>query len=226
MAGFFIEFRIHGYAIEYAKEVISSVARKFQARGVTRNRVVPHISLYGPGNTGDIRKVISAVKKVGRKYSIVPFKVSGFGYFNKTPKVIYLSISPSQQLNNLRWELSQELRKVSTCQPWDNQRSHSFHATIAFKDIDTKFKQIWSYLNSKEKPNINQHLLRITVIGARRRIVCEYDLVLGKLLNRKEALSKFWWRKTINRLGELQGLPVEQSLSWIQQIKKALGLNY
>jgi len=79
MAGFLIEFRMHGYAKEYAKDVVYSVARKFRVRGITRKRVVPHISLYGPSKTNDIRKVISAVEKVGRQYTLVPFKIKGFG---------------------------------------------------------------------------------------------------------------------------------------------------
>ena len=225
MANFLIEFRMHGYAKEYAKDIVYSVAKKFRVRGVTRKKVVPHISLYGPGRTDDIRKVISAVEKVGRKYSLVPFKVKGFGYFDKTPKVIYFDISPSKELEDLKWELSQELRKVSTGQSWDSGRNHSFHATIAFHDIDTKFNQIWSYLKSEKEPNINQHLLRITVIGHRRRIVCEYDLVLKRLLNRRQALSKFWWRRTMNRLRELQGLPPEPEklLSLADRIKKLFG---
>lgn len=225
MANFLIELRMHGYAKEYAKDVVYSVAKKFRVRGVTRKKVVPHISLYGPGRTDDMRKVISAVKKVGHKYSLVPFKVKGFGYFDKTPKVIYFDISPSQELEDLRWELSQELRKVSTGQSWDSQRNHSLHATIAFHDIDVEFNKIWSYLKSREEPDISQYLLRITVIGARRRIVCEYDLVLKKLLNRREALSKSWWRKTINQLQELQGLPPEpeKSLSLIERFKQIFG---
>lgn len=223
MANFLIEFRMHGYAKEYAKDIVYSVAKKFRVRGVTRKKVVPHISLYGPGRTKDIRKVISAVKKVGRKYSLVPFKVKGFGYFDKTPKVIYFDISPSQELEDLRWELSQELRKVSIGQSWDSRRNHSFHATIAFRDIDTKFNKIWSYLKSREEPDISQYLLRITVIGARGRVVCEYDLVLKKLLNRREALSKYWWRKTINRLRELQGLPPEKPVSLMGRLKKLFG---
>jgi 2'-5' RNA ligase len=214
---------MQGYAKEYAKDIVYSVAKKFRVRGVTRRKVVPHISLYGPGKTEDIRKVISAVEKVGRKYSLVPFKVKGFGYFDKTPKVIYFDISPSKELEDLGWELSQELRRVSTGQSWDSRRNHSFHATIAFRDIDTKFNKIWSYLKSREKPDISQHLLRITVIGTRGRIVCEYDLVLKRLLNRREALSKFWWRKTINRLRELQGLPPKKPVSLMGRLKKIFG---
>jgi len=225
MANFLIEFRLHGYAKEYAKDIVYSVAKKFRVRGVTRKKLVPHISLYGPGRTDDIRKVISAVEKVGRKYSLVPFKVKGFGYFDKTPKVIYFDISPSKELEDLRWELSQELRRVSTSQSWDSRRNHSFHATIAFRDIDTKFNKIWSYLKSREEPDISQYLLRITVIGARGRIVCEYDLVLKKLLNRREALNKYWWRKTTNQLRELQGLlpEPEESLSLVERIKRLFG---
>lgn len=221
MTNFFIEFRMHGYAKEYAKDVIYSVAKKFRVRGITRKRVVPHIALYGPGKTSDIRKVISAVEKVGRRYTLVPFKVKGFGYFDRTSKVIYFDINPSQELEDLRWILSQELKKISTGQSWDSQRNHSFHATIAFRDINAQFDRIWAYLKSKEESNINQHLLRITVLGARGRIVCEYDLVLKKLLKRREALSKYWWRRTINRLRELQGLPPERQpspLGWLRGI--------
>jgi len=65
--------------------------------------------------------------------------------------------------------------------------------------------------------------LRITVLGARGRIVCEYDLVLKRLLNRREALSKYWWRKTINRLRELRGLPPEKPTSLVAWLKKLFG---
>jgi 2'-5' RNA ligase len=207
MAGFLVEFRLHGYAKDYAKELIYSVAKKHRVKGVTRKRVVPHIALYGNGKTDDIRKVISAVERVGQKYTLVPFKIKGFGFFDKAPKVIYLDISPSKELEELRWELSQELRKVSSWQPWDTHRKFEFHGTIAFQDIDNKFNRIWPDIKSREEPDIKQYLLRITVIGAHSRIVCEYDLVLKKLLNREQALSRYWWRKTINRLRELQGLP-------------------
>ncbi|MFC2072851.1 2'-5' RNA ligase family protein [Chloroflexota bacterium] len=225
MASFYVEFRMHGYVKEYAKDVVYSVAKKYKVKGVTRKRVVPHIGLYGPGKTDNIRKVISAVEKVGCKYTLVPFRIKGFGFFDKSPKVIYFDITPSQELEDLRWQLSQELRKISTCQPWDSQRNHSFHATIAFRDIDAKFNRIWSYIKSKEEPNINQNLLRITVLGTGGKIACEYDLVLKRILSRREALSKYWWRRTISRLREVQGLPPEpeKPLSLIERLKQIFG---
>ena len=222
MTNFLIEFRLHGYAKEYAKDIVYSVAKKFRVRGVTGKRVVPHISLYGPGKIDDIGKVVSAVKRVGQMYTLVTFKIKGFDYFDKPHKVIYLDVSPSKELEALRWELSQELRKVSNCQSQDRHSStkFKFHGTIAFKDIDNKFNRIWSYIKNKEEPDINQYLLRITVIGARGRIVCEYDLILKKLLNRRESLSKRLFQETINRLRALQGLPPEKSVSSMGRLKK------
>jgi len=209
MTSFFIEFRLHGYAKAYAKRLIWSVAKKFRVKGVTGRRVVPHIALYGSGSTKDIRRVVSVVERVGQKYTLVPFRIKGFNYFDKPHKVIYLDISPSKEMEELRWELSQELRKISTCQSQDrhSMTKFAFHGAIAFRDIDNKFNKIWSDIKSREEPDIKQYLLRITVIGAHSRIVCEYDLVLKKLLNREQALSRYWWRKTVNRVRELKGLP-------------------
>ncbi|MBN1691991.1 MAG: 2'-5' RNA ligase family protein [Dehalococcoidales bacterium] len=220
MAGFLIEFRMHGYAKKYAKELIYSVAKGFRVKGVTRKKVVPHISLYGPGRTNDLRKVISSVEKVGSKYTLVPFEIKGFWYFKTKSRVIYLDIEPSKELESLRWELSRELRKASSCQTWDPQREFSFHSTIAFKDIDSKFEKIWSDVEIREKPRIRQNLTRITVIGKGGRIICEYDLMLKKLLSRRESLSKYWGRKTIQKLREFQGLPEEQNTlkkNWFQK---------
>ena len=122
--------------------------------------------------------MIVDVKNVAKNYNLVNFKLNGFGYFdNPGGKVIYADIEPSKELEELRWGLAKELMKYVRLKEWDRRERFSFHATIAFKDIDRKFSKIWSYLKHKEKPNIDQHLLRITIIGNRGRIVSEYDLM-------------------------------------------------
>jgi hypothetical protein len=202
---FLIEFRLHGYAKEYARDLILDVAQKFKVKGITKNKAVPHITLYGPSETDDINKVISHIIAIGRRYKLVPFKIKGFDYFDKQGKVIYLDITPSIELAKLRRELAQNLCRISTSQIWDTKHDYGFHSTVAFKDIDTKFKKIWDYVKSQEQPNINQYLLRITILKRNRTILYEYDLVLGRLLNRQEALSKSLWQKTISKLKLLQG---------------------
>jgi hypothetical protein len=89
--------------------------------------------------------------------------------------------------------------------------------------VQSKFNRIWSYIENKEEPNIDQYLLRITVIGVRGQIVCEYDLILKRLLSRREALSKRLFQKTINKLRELQGLPPEKPTSLIDWLKGLFG---
>ncbi len=202
MVHYFIEFRFHGYAKKYAKSLIHEVARKFKVRGVTQNRAVPHIALFGPFTTRHEEKVVSEVVNVGREFSLVPFIVKGFNYFDKEHKVIYIDIDPSTELKELRWKLAQRLCKVSNSQQWDNQKQFQFHATVAFRDIDRKFLRIWEYIKEKEEPNIKQHLLRITILKG-KRILYEYDLILEKLLNRRQALSRYWFNKTMSEFKKL-----------------------
>jgi 2'-5' RNA ligase len=196
MVHYLIEFRFHGYAKKYAKHLILEVARRFKVKGVTRNRAVPHITLFGPFATRQIGKVISELIEVGREFCLVPFLVKGFNYFDNKQKVIYLDIDPSKELEDLRRKLAQKLSKISDSQPWDAKKQFQFHSTVAFRDIDRKFSKIWGYIKDKEEPNIKQHLLRITIIKG-GNILYEYDLILKKLLNRKQALSRYWFNKTI-----------------------------
>jgi len=207
MKHYLIEFRFHGYAKKYSKKICYDVAKKFKVKGVTRKRVVPHISLFGPFTTKNERKMVSEVVDAARKYSSVLFTVKGFNYFdNPTNKVIYLDIKPSEELKELRYELARRLNKVTNSKSVQDKKSKDrffFHATIAFKDIDRKFNKIWGYLKKKEEPNINQHLIRITILKG-RRILYEYDLLQQKLLNRRQSLSKQNYERTIDILKRKQ----------------------
>lgn len=134
--------------------------------------------------------MIKDVESIAENYDLVNFKRKGFGYFNNpTGKVIYADIEPSKELEELRWVLAKRLMRYAKLQERDKKEDFSFHVTIAFKNIDLKFPEIWQYLKSKEIPKINQHLLRITIIGKGRKIVCEYDLMFKKWLNRRGALG-------------------------------------
>ena len=199
MPHYLIQFRFHGYAKRYLKKVIFEVARRFYIKGVTRKRPVPHISLAGPFETREIERVIMDVESVAKNYNLVNFKLRGFGYFNNPEgKVIYVDIEPSKELEELRWELAKRLMKYAELKEGDKNKKFAFHATIAFKDIDRKFSDIWRYLKSKEEPYINQYLLRITILR-NGKILYEFDLMLKRLLNRRAALSNRIWKKTILR---------------------------
>jgi calcineurin-like phosphoesterase family protein/2'-5' RNA ligase len=219
MTHFFVEFRFHGYAKRYLRGLVREVARKFRVKGAIKYRPVPHMTLfYSSSVTADIRKVLAAVEKVGEKYILVPFEVDKFEWSNgEEGKVIAAGITASPELKKLRLELQKELSKICIPHRFDTQPEFWFHSVIAFKDIDRQFGRIWHYVNTKEKPHINQYLLRITVLNQKGRIEREYDLILKRWLHRWQVIPPhgwYWWRKTINKLRELQGLPRKRRASF------------
>ena len=56
-----------------------------------------------------------------------------------------------------------------------------------------------------EERSISQYLLRVTALGKSKKIMFEHDLILHKTLNRWQALSRYWWLKTIRQFRELLG---------------------
>ncbi|MBA7613045.1 hypothetical protein ES703_20288 [subsurface metagenome] len=214
MPHFFVEFRFHGYPKRYLRGLIKEVAEKYGVKGAVKYRPVPHMTLYGPSQTAEFESIFSKIEKVAKKYTLISFSVCNFDHKGgEDGKVIAALISASPELRNLHRELAEELSQISAPKPWDNQDDYWFHTTIAFKDINQKFDLIWNYLNEKEKPQVNQYLVRITVLNQNRRIEREYDLILKRWLNRREALSERLYRRTVNKLRELLGEPAEPKVS-------------
>lgn len=208
MAHYLIEFRFSGYAKKYLKELIYEVARKFHVRGATRNRAIPHVTLLGPLYTRDERRLVKEFASVVSKYDLVRFKLDGFGHFHGSgffswllgkQKVIFAEVKGSNELNQLRIELVDRLKSFCTLNEHDYKTDRHFHATIAFKDINRKFDAIWKYLQNKRAPNINQYLLRVTLIK-NQKILYEYDLMQRRLLNRPQAKNSAIFKRTISLL--------------------------
>jgi calcineurin-like phosphoesterase family protein len=251
---FLVEFRLRGYAKEYAKWARGCTLRRAKELGVERlrqSKFVPHITLFGGAETYNLRDVTREVEKIGRKYTLVPFKlgIERGEFQNEDANWLYLDVHPSSDLEQLRWELAQSLCTLDvirhTCKSYDRDPKYKFHCAIikcAPSDSD-KFEQLSDYAETKLSPEafkqhkapvfgklfnivkkyifrdedesdsgINQHLLRVTVLRG-SRIQREYDLILKKLLSRREALSRYWWRKTIRGLRIELSPPREEQLS-------------
>ncbi len=248
MLHFFVEFRFHGYARRYANWARALTLRKAKRLGVRRqkqSKFVPHVALFGQAETYNLRNVTREVERVGRKFTLVPFKLSvKRGEFQKPDaNWLYLNVEPSQALEQYRWELAQSLRRLErkvsdTCQPHDCEPKYKFHCSIGKYDPrdSDKFEKLFSYAKTKcsleafkqhkasvfsrffniikkrifrveeeDDPGINQHLLRVTVLGKGSHIQAEYDLILKRLLDRQQALDKLWRRITIAKLRVLLG---------------------
>ena len=201
MAHYLIEFRLRGFAKRYSQELIKEIGRKFRVRGM-KDRI-SHISLYGPFTTNNERRMVSEIQNLCRRYDRIYFSFKKFNYFNNPKnKVIYLDVIPSEHLKQFRYELSAKLRPITSSKSREDRRSKDdfeFHSTIAFKDIDHKFNAIWAYLGKKKIPHIRQTLLRVTIIK-NGKILNEYDFLQKRLFNRRQALNKHLWMRTINLL--------------------------
>ncbi len=211
---YLIEFRFSGYAKRYLKELIYEVAEKFHVKGVTKKRVVPHITLIAPFTLGhpfwplnifikhDESRMVDEVVDIVKKYSMVTFKLKGFDKFDNS-KVIYANVKPSDKLKELQKELVKRLKRFCKLAEYDLAGDFKPHATIAFKDTGKKFNSIYGYIKRKEQPEINQQLLRVTIIKG-QKILYEYDLIQKKLLSRTEAKNKKIFARTIQILKQKQ----------------------
>ncbi len=245
----FVEFRLRGFAKQYAAWVRARVnreAKRLKIRKLGENKFVGHISLFGGAKTDSYKRVMVEVERACRNFTLVPFKIGGFDAFqNQDANWLFLDVKPSLELEQLRWELSQNLVKSQklindTCKPFDRRSKYNFHTSIGqYSPGDNdKFEKLLEFAETKcgletfrqhkasvilrlfniikryvfkieeqSYPNINLHLLRVTVLGRKNRIQFEYDLVLKKLLSRREALSRSWYRKSVARLLELFNSP-------------------
>ena len=201
MTHYLIEFRFSGKAKGILKDLIYTISKTYHVKGATRKKVVPHISLAGPLYTKDQKKLVKEFQNIIKKYDCVSFKLDGFDKFERENKVIFVKIKPSKELLKLRNEIVKKLKKFCDMNEHDYEKDYSPHATIAFKDIDRKFNQIWNYLESWEIPKMNQFVLRVTLIK-NSKILYEYDLMLKKLLRRSEALNRSLFQKTLEKYFE------------------------
>jgi hypothetical protein len=134
-------------------------------------------------------------------------KFSGFTSFGNWllgNRVLAIKIDQSSELELLRIELIAKLSGFCQLSKFDN-RKWKPHATIAFKDIDKKFGQIKAYLQNRSCPEIQHYVLRITLLK-NAKILCEYDFLQRRTLNRNQALNRETKKMTImllkNRLAK------------------------
>jgi 2'-5' RNA ligase len=201
---YFLEIRSSGYAKKYVDKISMELKSKFNSQHSTK----PHITLFGPFTIpGNQQEVVSKMIQVCKKYqnpNLIYYNLKGFNSFRKD--VIYLDVKPSEDLKNIRYELAQKLlpiTKSKSLHDKEGKNTFNFHMTLAFKNIGDKFNKIWTYLQKKEVPNINQHLLRVAILK-NHKILYEYDLILKKALDRKNSLRREVFADTINVFNKLK----------------------
>jgi 2'-5' RNA ligase len=176
------------------REIIRDISETFDVHGKTQHRPVPHVSLFGPYDTDDGYAVKSRTQRVLQDFDVVPYEIDGFDHFDS--ETLYVNVEPSPELASLRRRLSAELRPLSAEYPeYDADREYEFHITVAFKDIEQQFDEIWQYANETYDLQRQAYAKRVTALD-RREMMWEWDLPRGVALSQSEATSKASWEKT------------------------------
>lgn len=188
---YLLELRLSGSARKYVKGIVFDVANKFDVSGATRSRVVPHVTVIGPIKTIHEQKLIHEMIETCMKYDLMTIRFSGFTSFGNWifgNRVLGVKIEPSDELESLRSEIVEKIAGFCQLCKFDT-RKWKPHSTIAFKDIDNKFGKIKDYLENRSCPEIKHYVLRVTLLK-NRKILCEYDFLQHRALNRYEALNR------------------------------------
>lgn len=200
---YLIEIRFSGYAKDSIKELKDGISKNFH---VTNRKIIPHVSLVGPLSTNNEKRLIRAVVDIAKNYKLIKLNLDRVGHFED--RVIFVKIIPSEELEQLRVDLVDELDEFCDLSPFDKEKPFKYHATLVLHDIHHKFNKIWDYVQTWEIPKIEQYVLRITILTERRKILKEYDLILGKTLDRIQSLDKYIFKKTMKKLEKIRiGLP-------------------
>ena len=186
---------------------------------------VPHITLIynfrlKRAKDKDIAKII---QNVASKYSVIKFYYDGFelrkggrGY------VLAFKIIPSFELKRLRKEMYNKLKPFIEQHPdvldFNNADEFWFHATVGYRLSKRNCEFLRRKIQSFKRIYFPAFALRITLLK-NSRIVYEYDVPTGKLLNRESSLSRKYYAKTVkSHRKTLQVEVFEQSKSKKQKI--------
>lgn len=196
---YLIEIRFSGFVKDSMRELKGAISKNFH---VSQRKIIPHVSLVGPIYTDDEKKLVKEVVKVAKNFELINLQLDGFGHFDNN--VIFVKIKPSDELEKLRTELVDKLKEFCNLSEFDLGPDFKYHATLVMHDIYRKFDRIWEFLQSWKIPELKQHVVRISIINEHRKILNEYDLMLGKLLSRTQALDKKVFHRTLAELENIR----------------------
>ncbi len=186
-ANYLIEYRFQGSSKHDIRKMILRLTNKFHLHYAQPKRPVPHITLAGGFTANNEKQLVKDFASHCAATPLCRFTVNGFGYFHN-PRVVFIDINPSDKLKQFRWDLAQRLQRYCNLKSYDYQEDFAFHATLALHLGASDFAKVRRYIDSQPKPKYKHYMIRATLLK-NGKILCEYDFLQRRLLNRSEALD-------------------------------------
>ena len=106
MTRYLIDIRLMGSVKHQIRTLSDQLQEKFN---LGEKLVVPHITLAGPFSTDNEEKMVEDFTRVCTNQKEIPqYDVGGYGFFDGT-KVIFVTITPDENLKQFRYQLSRAI---------------------------------------------------------------------------------------------------------------------
>jgi 2'-5' RNA ligase len=132
-------------------EIKAYISARFDSKAALRSP--PHITLHMPFKFPQAKesKLISSLAILSNECTPVDISINDYGAFQ--PKVIYLKIEASKELNILQEQLAKWMKtKLKVFSKPNPYRTFTPHMTVAFRDLSMKkFYEAWTEFESKKK---------------------------------------------------------------------------
>ena len=188
MTRYLIDIRLMGSVKHQIRRLRDQLSERF---GLKEKLVVPHITLAGPFSTYSEEKLIEDFTLICMNQKSIPkYELGGYGFFDDT-KVVFVTITPDENLRQFRYQLSRAISPYCSLRDYDQDSADAFrfHATLAMKLDWLTFNRIKWYFRNQECVTYRHHPIRATLLR-NSKILCEYDFIQGRMLSRAQALSK------------------------------------
>ena len=188
MTHYLIDIRLMGSVKHQIRNLSNHLQEKFN---LGDKRVIPHITLAGPFSTLDEKKLIEDFTRICTNQKEIPkYEVGSYGFFDDS-KVVYVTITPDENLKQFRYQLSQTISPYCSLRKYDldSLDEFKFHSTLAMKLDWLTFQRIKWHFRRQESVIYRHHPIRATLLR-NSKILCEYDFIQDRMLSRAQACSK------------------------------------
>ncbi len=188
MTHYLIDIRLMGSVKDQIRNLSNHLQEKFN---LGNKRVIPHITLAGPFSTCNEKKLLEDFTHICINQKEIPkYEVGRYGFFDES-KVIYVTITPDENLKQFRYQLSQAISPYCSLRRYDLDSADEFrfHSTLAMKLDWLTFQRIKWYFRCQESVVFRHHPIRATLLR-NSKILCEYDFIQSRMLSRAQALSR------------------------------------
>ena len=188
MTHYLIDIRLMGSVKQQIHTLSNHLAEKFR---LGNKLVVPHITLAGPFSTEDEERLVEDFTRICTGQKATPkYELGSYGFFDDS-RVVYVTITPDENLKQFRYRLAQAISPYCSLRKYDldSAEEFRFHATLAMKLDWLTFRRIRWYFRNQESVVYRHHPIRATLLR-NSKILCEYDFVQERMLSRAQALSR------------------------------------